>query len=231
MRCLLLEEALLVPLVVTYRQACLVVAGMRLTVSVTRRWHFRRTERIRGELLHASFSLRALRQAGFALPQPDASGRMLPSERSAGDPRLAQALEACAAGRPADVAGTRCVLLDVLEDDPACLQAHAALGLILTDIVETQPALLHLTAAIRLGLGALVREDCLPLDPSRPVERWLLRALVGRARLLLSQGRADAAACDLQRALSWDPTDACESAELLKQATTESVQLRPGRLT
>lgn len=196
--------------VATYRRSLDgIVPGQRLTISVERRWRFRRTDMIGGTLLHAGFSLSALGQAGFGRPLWH-GGLACPGD---GDQRLARALSEDASGW----AMARCLLLDVLEEHPGNLQAHARLGDIHAMVQHLGTANAHWTAAIRLGLAALTHEACLPLDASRPAERALLGALVARASLMAETGRQDAAASDLRRALAWDPTDACGARPLLER--------------
>lgn len=188
---------------VTYRRALPgIVPGQRLTIAVEKRWRFRKTEMIGGALLHAGFSLRALRLAGFELPRLTARGLVGPAD---GDSRLREGLLAQEAG---EWALARCLLLDVLEDQPACLPAQAALGRLLGELEHRDTALAHLTAAIRLGLGALAGVEATPvLDATRESERFLLGALVTRATLLDAMGRPEDAVSDLRRALAWDPSD------------------------
>ena len=162
-----------------------------------------------GALLHAGFSLRALQAADIDLPSTGPVGIVLPGD---GDDRLREGLLALQAGQwPV----ARCSFLDVLEQHPGCLVAHAALGRLLADLEHRDTALLHLTAAVRLGLGALAHDPHLPLDASRETERALLAALVARAGVFASSGRKDDAVSDLRRALAWDPTDAAGAARPL----------------
>ena len=163
-----------------------------------------------GPLLHVGFSLRALQAAGFALPRREATGIVSPGD---GDARLREALLALADGTWKIA---HCLLVDVLQDHPACLTAHAAMGDILVRLEHRDAAQAHLTAAVRLGLAASSAEQRkIPLDPTRETERALLGALVARARLMAARDRIVDAVGDLQRALEWDPTDvAGASAEL-----------------
>lgn len=203
----------------TYRKALDgVVPGMTLTVAVTREWSFRRTRMVGGPITHAGFSVRALWRAGFELPRLESGHLRSPGEN---DPRLRDALLRLETGGWLD---GRCQLLDVVEDRPGCLLAHARLGDVLAAVLHRTPALAHYTAAIRLGLGALDRDDCLPLRADRLVEGALLRALVGRARLLAEGGDARAARCDLRRAVSWDPADDAGAARLLETLEEPSRQ-------
>jgi tetratricopeptide (TPR) repeat protein len=194
---------------ITYRKKLSnVVAGQRLTVSVERKWKWRHTEMIGGELLFADFSLRAIQQAGYARTECRA-GRLV--SHGDDDARLREALLL-----PTDEwAIARAILLDVLEAAPGNLLAHAALGDIHRRIAYFEAACAHYTAAIRLGLGALVHEENLPVDPRDETGRALLGSLVGRAVILIASGREDAAAADLRRALAWDPTDFVEAGPVL----------------
>jgi len=207
----------------TYRRALPgIIPGQRLTIDEDKRWLWRKTEMIGGTLLHAGFSLRALQQAGFALPRRGAEGLMSPGD---GDERLRDGLLAHDAGQwPL----ARCLLLEVLEEHPACLPAHAALGQLLAELEHRDLALTHLTAAVRLGLGALSGDgESLPLDPTRETERSLLFALTGRAHLLASMGRTEDAAADLRRALAWDPSDAgCAAGALARLERSADVRPR-----
>ena len=202
---------------VTYRRALAgVIPGQRLTVGVEKRWRFRKTEMVGGVLLHVGFSLRALLQAGYELPVARGGRLVAPGE---GDARVREGLLALDAG---EWATARSLLLDALEEHPACLPAHAALGQLLAELEHREQALAHLTAAVRLGLGALCSDDgASALDVGRPTERLLVLALVTRARLMHAMGRDDEAAADLRRALAWDPSDRAGASCLLLELGPE----------
>jgi hypothetical protein len=188
---------------VTYRRSePLVIPGQRLSVSVRRRWKFRRTEMLGGELVHAGFSLRALWVVGLALASRGPDGLVDPAER---DERMREAVLHADEG---DSIGAQWLLHDVLEDEPGSLLAHATLARAFADLCHHELALAHATAAIRLGMGALSGEGALPLDPRRPLERALVTTLLVRSRLLVARGQAGSALADLNRAETWDPTDA-----------------------
>lgn len=194
---------------ITYRRALPgIVPGHRLTIAVEKRWRFRKTEMVGGSLLHVGFSLRAIQQCGHALPRFEGGRIACPGDS---DDRLREGLLANEAG---EWALARCLLLDVLEQHPGCLLAHAVLGDLLSELEHRELALAHLTAAIRLGLGA-TSGRVEPLDASRETERALLRSLVLRARLLEALQRPEEAAADLRRALAWDPTDVAGAARPL----------------
>lgn len=189
---------------VTYRKSSPeVVPGERLTVRAERRWTFRRTAMIGGDLLHAGLSLRALLRAGYELPASLPDGDLRCPGHA--DGRLREGLLELEAGQ---WVASRALLLDVLEDAPGCLVAHAHIGGIHAALHHARTAMGHYTAAIRLGMGALVPETSLPLDVTREAPAALLLALVGRATLLVEAGRPAEAAADLRRVIAWDPADA-----------------------
>ncbi len=199
-----------------------IVPGQRLTLDVTKRWRFRRTEMLSGTLLHAGLSLRALRDAGFALPDLRDGRLRSPGE---GDDRLVEGLIEHAAGHWPTA---RCLLLEVLEREPGAMRAHAALGELHARLEHRATALLHFGAAIRLGLGALGAVSP-PLDPRDVVARAFIAALIGRARLLAADGRVGDAAADLRRALAWDPEadDAAAALAGLEPDLATSSRLAP----
>jgi hypothetical protein len=187
------------------------VAGSRLTVTVARRWTFRRGEHVAGVVLHCGFSLRALQAAG--LPRPACEGGAL-SCPGGSDPRLHEALAALAAGAWTEA---RPRLEDVLEDHPACLIAHSRLGELFAAFHHETVALAHFTAAIRLALGALSGATCMPLSWECRVEQHVMKALMGRADILAAGGHPAEAEADLRRALAWDPTDVAGAAARLER--------------
>lgn len=192
---------------VTYRRALTgVVPGHRLTIAVARTWRFRNTLMIGGALLHAGLSLRAMRQAGFALPDAGPGGIRCPGD----DARLLEGIEAF---ERSEWGQARARLAAVLEEEPGCLRAHVAMGSMLAQLEHREAARLHLTAAIRLGLGAVGDEG--PLASSGPVERDLLCAAICRAELLRAEGAVAEAESDLRRALRWDPSDALDAGSRL----------------
>ena len=186
----------------TYRRKLpTVVPGQRLTVLPERRWRWRKTDMVGGDLVSVDFSLRAIHHAGYGRTR-HVDGTLVSSGDA--DARLREGILENEGGNW--IIG-RCLLLDVLEDEPGNLLAHATLGEIHRRFAHHEVASAHFTAAIRLGLGALVHDDSLPLDPTGETERALLRSLVARAGMLAEAGRRDAAAADLRRAIAWDPTD------------------------
>ena len=192
-----------------------VVPGQRLTVNLERRWRWRHSVMLGGEVASVDFSLRALRMAGHQRPLHDGHGIVSPGDR---DPRLREGLLEFESG---NWITARCLLLEMLESTPGNLLAHATLGAIHRRIEHGLIATAHLTVAIRLGLGALVDGGALPVDPRRETERALLGALLSRASLLAEGGREDAAAGDLRRALSWDPSDALGASRELERLCAE----------
>lgn len=186
---------------VTYRKSLTrLVPGLRLVVAVRCRWSFRRTEMLGGGLLGAGLSLRALDRTGLARPRLDASGRTL---RSPGeeDERLAAGLSELYRD---DWLSARALLLDVLEDHPGCLPAHAALGDLHAVLRHDDLAMAHHGAAVRLGWPALHGGAAPPTGSSA---RWLLSSLVARARLFAARGATGPALADCRRALRLDPED------------------------
>lgn len=188
---------------VTYRkQLPSAVPGVCLSVDARHRWCFRRTDLIAGPLQRSVFSTRALANAGFCVPTMEAEHLQDPAET---DPRLDESARELEGG---DLLGARGLLLDVLEEQPASLLAHAGVADVLSRFRQAGGAAMHFTAAVRLGLAGLDPQRDAPLDARCSVDRALLGALVGRARLLSRLGRPVAAAADLQRALALDPSDA-----------------------
>lgn len=187
---------------VTYRKSLDdAIPGQLFTIEESNRWTFRKTVMVGGRLLHAGLSLRALRAAGFALPELE--GRRSVRDPAQRDPRLREGLLALMED---ELLGARCELLDVLEDCPGSLGAHCALGHAYRTLRRTVLALAHYTAAVRFGLAATGSRP-VELDPAAPGSNALLGALAGRARVLEGLGRPEAAAADLRRALALDPGD------------------------
>ena len=158
---------------------------------------------IGGALLHSGLSLRAIRDAGFALPAAGPRGLCCPGED---DERLHAGIEAF---ERQEWAKARAKLTAVLEEQPACLRAHVAMGSMLAQLEHRDAARLHLTTAIRLGMGAAPGDEPL-IAPERPAEKDLLCALTVRAELLQAAGATSEAEADLRRALRWDPSDALD---------------------
>ena len=173
---------------------------------------------IGGELVSADFSLRALQSAGYDRTEHRGGGLASPGDA---DTRLREGLLLA----EADWVIARTLLLDTLHDFPGNLLAHAALGDIHRRILHYEIGAAHYTAAIRLGLGALVHEGTLPLDARLETERALLASLVGRAAILSEGGRDDAAAADLRRALSWDPSDVAGARSQLAALLERSAEM------
>lgn len=211
----------------TYRRKLpAVVPGQRLTIVPERRWIWRKTDMVGGELVSIDFSLRAIQQAGYGRTRHVDGALISPGDT---DARLREGILENEGGNW--IVG-RCLLLDVLEDEPGNLLAHATLGEIYGRLSHVEIAAAHHTAAIRLGLGALVHDESLPLDPRGETERALLRSLVARAEMLAEAGRKDAAAADLRRAMAWDPTDCAgagiELARLVADVAEGGARARDG---
>jgi len=186
----------------SYRR-CLgdVIPGQLLTIQERRRWQFHTRTMVGGPLLHVGFSLRALRSAGVDMPSRDERGSL--ADVAAEDGRLEEGLHHLEFD---DWLSARASLLDLLESEPGCLVAQAALGQVLAALRQTVVSLAHYTAAIRLGFAALGAAPA-TFDAQRLPEGSLLAALGGRSALLEGLGRPEAAAADLRRALRCDPDD------------------------
>jgi hypothetical protein len=174
-----------------------IVPGMRLRVRPARRWVFRRTAMIGGDVLDVDVSVRAMNDAGLRLPELRDGRLTCPAED---DSRLGEATLAMEMGSwvPA-----LCHLLDVLEDEPACLIAHADVGDLHALLLHRDVAMAHYTAAIRLGVASAGGRPAGITGPPTAAARAMQRALRGRSNLLAQLGRLDEAQADAAMASNW----------------------------